>query len=294
MADRAGVIGGDLGAPARSKMTWLLLAVAGAVVAFQTLRVFNSYSKVWVATVWKHRALSSYDRNALFMLKPEGASYIRFLTSVVVPTAPIVLPEGAGRFSEQSTMQFFLMPHKIPGCGCDPSLSPRAESACVACLQYPSHVVPVLRQFPPGEVDLSGKTYIPYEGEGEGFKGVLVPADAIAQARVFAQPVPRATWQAILIDALLLVGLLLLGAVATALLAPRLGLAEVLSVGWPLGLALTTWLVFLLSWAGARVSLGLFIMAWGACLLVLGAVLRSTGRPWPHAILPQVSTPVEN
>ena len=218
--------GGALSGSARSKMTWLLLALAGAGIAFQTVHVFNSYSKVWVATVWKHRALSSYDRSALFMLKPGGASYVQFLNAVVVPTAPIVLPEGAGRFSEQSTLQFFLMPHKIPGCGCDPLLYPQADSACVACLQNPTHVVPVLRQFPPGDVDLSGKVFIPYEGEGEGFKGVLVPADAVAQSRILPQQAPVAIWQVVLIDALLLVGLLLLGSVACALLLPRVGLKK--------------------------------------------------------------------
>ena len=267
-------------------MAWLLLAAAGAVIVFQTVRVFDSYSKTWVATVWKHRALSSYDRSALFMLKPGGASYLRFLNAAVVPTAPFVLPEGAGRFSEQSTLQFFLMPHKIPGCGCDPSLFPQADGACVACLQHPSHVVPALRQFPPGDVDLTGKVFIPYEGEGEGFRGVYVPADAVAQPGVLAQPAARAIWQAIVIDALLLAGLLLPGSVACALLLPRAGLEEVLCLGWPLGLALTTWLTFLLSWAGARVSLGLFIVAWGAWLLVLGVILRRTRGIWPHEIMP--------
>ena len=55
-----------------------------------------------------------------------------------------------------------------------------------------------------------------------------------------------------------------------------------------LGLALTTWLTFLLSWAGARVSLGLFIVAWGAWLLVLSAVLHCTRSIWPHEIVPRL------
>lgn len=253
-----------------------VLALAAVTIAYQTGVIFASYSKVWVATVWKHRGLTSYDRSARFMLKPEGADYIRFLDSVVAPRAPIVLPEGTGRFSEQSTLQFFLMPRPIPGCGCDPSLFPQAGAACIACLQHPAHAVPALRDFPPAEVDLAGKLFIPYESADGRFRGVYLPSQAPENEGVRVQAPAPPRWRAAVIDAVLLVGLVVLGALVCASFRRRVGLAETVSLGFPIGLALTTWLVFVLSWVGMRVDLALYLGAWGvwvaASLMILQLV----------------------
>ena len=252
---------------------WLLIAAA-MLTAFQTVRVFQTYSKVWVATVWKHRALSSYDRSALFMLKPEGLSYLQFLNSVVAPTAPVVLPEGAGRFSEQSTLQFFLMPRRIPGCSCEPALFPTATAACAACLQKPGHVVPAIREFPPANVDLSGKQFIPFPDGGDKYRGVYVPASATIGPFAPAQPQGEAPWLAMFVDGGILIGLLLLGTLLVLCVVPGSGLEEALSVGFPLGLSLLTWGVFLMSWAGARVTFGLYLAVWICGVIVAVIALR--------------------
>ncbi len=262
-----------------------MVFVTGLLIAFQTARVFQSYSKVWVATVWKHRALSSYDRSALFMLGSEGAPYMQFLNTWIEPGAPVVVPEGGGRFSEQNTLQFYLMPRGIPGCGCDPQLFPSAEAACAACLQNPAHVLPAINEFPPANVSLEGKVFIPYPAGGDKYRGVYLPANAITGPFTPTQPKSMAPWAAAFVDGSILLGLLILGTLVILCLVPSAGLEEGLSAGFPLGLAFLTWGVFLMSWAGARVTFGLFVAVWIGGVLAASIVLRRLPAMRPGEIL---------
>ena len=268
-----------------SRIARLLILAAGLLIAFQTARVFQSYSKVWVATVWKHRALSSYDRSALFMLGSEGAPYMQFLNTWIEPGAPVVVPEGGGRFSEQNTLQFYLMPRGIPGCGCDPELFPSADAACAACLQNPALVLPAINEFPPADVSLEGKVFIPYPAGGDKYRGVYLPANGSTGPFTPTQPKGLAPWAAALVDGGILLGLLVLGTLVILCLVPSAGLEEGLSAGFPIGLALLTWGVFVLSWAGARVTFGLFVAVWIGGVLAAVIILRRLRGMRPGTIV---------
>ena len=261
------------------------MIAAGMIIVFQTARVFQTYSKVWVATVWKYRDLSSYDRSALFMLGSEGAPFMEFLNTRIEPDAPVIIPEGGGRFAEQSTLQFFLMPRGIPGCGCDPQLFPAAEAACASCLQNPAHVVPAIRQFPPANVELNGKQFIPYTAGGDKYRGVYVPAGASTGPFTPAEPKGMAPWTAALLDGGIVIGLLILGTLVILCAVPGSGTEEGLSAGFPLGLALLTWGVFLASWAGVRVTFGLYIAVWIGGVIAAGITLRILRSMRPGDVL---------
>lgn len=260
----------------------VILLVLAAVCVGQLLFLIDGYGSKWLyaaATTWR---LSGPERSARFYFGTNEARFIKFLTANVPSAASVVLPERIAPFSEQSILQFFLLPRGIPACGCGYSEGEAPGEECIACLMDETSYVPAVGPFPPlGTV--SRKTLIPYGEPSDWFRGVYAPRAAESTEL----PVLSSTRSAYTIPVLLrsatlsivaLVGLWLLGALVSQRILQHLAFLDALSLGLPLGIGTLTWTVFLLSSAGIRVSLSTYAAVW-CVLAVIAAAPALTAMP---------------
>jgi hypothetical protein len=138
--------------------------------------VGREYVWQWMGRTWRNLGKDAMQRNADFLLGARASRYMQFLSQTVPASGSVVLPHGVGEFSEQSILQFFLMPRTIPACPCGGSIS--ADSAdCAACLQAPGHTIPSIGAFPPqGILDEGGWRLVPYPEDTGWFHGLWLRA----------------------------------------------------------------------------------------------------------------------
>jgi hypothetical protein len=271
----------------------LLVLVA---CAYQIVNLMNSYSELWLKRAWRTRALSADARNALFLLGSRGAAYMAFLGSTVPLDASIVVPEGVGEFSEQNILQFFLMPRTVPGCMCPADVDALPSTACVECLRSEDNFVPSIGNFPSASILEGVKRLVPFELNGGWFHGVYVPRPGDSD-RGATESANRTSpwWFAAAVDLSLLLAVWALGCNLAALFVNPMGWKEAASLGVPLGLGVLTLSVFLMSWAGLRLTGWTFVFAWvmlmAACYLVRRLAIRETERvPLREIVTDLVST----
>ena len=267
----------------------LLVAVAVVAGLYQIVLLMDGYSVLWLKRAWRTRDMSAQERNAVFHLGSKGARFMEFLRSTVPVDASVVVPQGAGELSQQSTLQFFLMPRTIPGCSCGAVSLPEASEACLVCLRKEDNYVPSIGEFPPVGALEGWKVLIPFTDSG-WFHGVYAPAPETGSGGMIGEVAPHAlpVWLAAIVDVSLLVALWILGCNTAALFLKPLGWMEALGLGIPLGMGALTLSVFLLSWAGLRIDVGLFTLAWallmGGILLARRLANRRAGRHLPREL----------
>lgn len=233
----------------KQAMLVTVLVVAGAwqlsIVAQRTLLP-------WTKATWRTRELNGMGRSARFYLGRAGAEYLNFLRSVVPEDAPIVIPPGAVQFSEQNVLQFYLMPRAAVGCPCESQET--LPKACVRCLLAPSHYVPAIGEFPPDSIMDGVKVFVPFESKYAFYRGVyapLLPEPGPAQVSWAFSVFPAGP---LLLDLLALALLLGVGGMLAIVLLEERSRAWALPAAFPLGAGIVTWTVFLLGWAGLKLS----------------------------------------
>ena len=248
----------------RRLLPWALL---GAVAVAQIYLVFSSYGIQWLKAAWRTRNLEAETRSARFLLGRRAANYLQFLEDQVPESVPIVLPYRVGEFSQQSLMQFFLMPRGIPGCGCEGDKLDEMSSECIQCLRREDLAVPAIGEFPPKEALAGAKNLVPHDEDTGWFHGVYL-SDRIALASDqgrgdSALPVLLA----IPLDVLIYAGMFLLGALAVGATTQTPNWGDILASSIPVGMGLWTVTLFLVGWAGITISRSTILVTF---LLVAG------------------------
>ncbi|HSB88927.1 MAG TPA: hypothetical protein VLD63_02755 [Anaerolineales bacterium] len=238
----------------------------------QGVRLTNDYVLPWTKAAWRTRNMSAMDRSARFLLGNKGSAYLRFLEDRTPLDASVVVPEGVGAINEQSVLQFLLMPRGIPVCGC--SQTPYSES-CLVCLRDPKAYVPAVGRFPEAAALEGYKHFLPFPGQSDWYRGLWVPEGTQLSESPPSGGASVPVGVAVAADVLTLLALTFLGFVIVRLLDAQADWIESVILGLPLGTGTVTWIVFLLGWAGARITIGVFVAAY---LGILAAGLWLTRR----------------
>ena len=271
--------------PASPRLLRPTLVLALLLLAlYQSALTFNDYALLWLKRGYRTLAAPSMERNALFLLGGKGSRFMRHIALSVPPDMAVVVPEVEGEFSEQNILQFFLMPRSIVACGCAaPPQRGTVSETCRACLQQEGRAVPAIGAFPPPEL-MAGMDFIPFDPQG-WYRGLYMPGGSSARAAsepYIAMETPLLS--AAFLDALALMLLFIFGALVARLIDRDLRGLEWAAAAMPLGMGLLTWMVFILSWLGLRVALGLYLVLMAAPLLLHLArreplLPRPRGRP---------------
>ena len=151
------------------KYSELLMATVLMSLAFlQVIRVHTTYGRRHITQVFENRAYSALDRSAIFSEGREFADYMAFLREIIPEYAKVILPprEPVQSLANVGYMQYFLMPRDIQNCGTD------EVEACVLRMTGPTSYIITAWKFPPADLALQVKRYIPMSG---GERGVYVP-----------------------------------------------------------------------------------------------------------------------
>ncbi|MFQ5922465.1 MAG: hypothetical protein ACE5M4_06440 [Anaerolineales bacterium] len=244
----------------------------GAVALTQLYLVWTGYGFRWLKAAWRTRDMPAETRSVRFMLGNRAAEYIELLKDYVPEDGKIVLPFGVGEFTQQSLLQFFLMPRAIPGCDCGSTVFEEMTKECVQCLRLEEHAVPAIGEFPPARAVEEDKIFIPNPTDTGWFHGVYLakaPPSAAGEG-LDDQVMPLVG--VLVVDALLALGLFFLGSLVVGALVWEPGWEHLLPLGWPLGMGLLTFGVFLLGWAGADIVpatfAGAFVVLAGVLILI--------------------------
>ncbi len=254
--------------------TALFSVLLGLAAIFQTYRTTDAYIRLWREPLWRMRSMDSFERSAVLYLKPYGAKFMDFIDSVVPPGGSVVTTVNSSVFSFQNILQFFLGNQRtIISC-------PESGAALSACLRAPDLFVPVMKGFPPANLDLQ-KKFIPYnpadfpldgiESTNDAqYKGIYAPQSGPISSGITLQtPASYHPLVTLLLDLCTLVGIACLGILLAALVLKEPGLQQALILAIPLGAGLVSWVLFLLAWMGLPFTLALVILVF----LVLFAVL---------------------
>jgi hypothetical protein len=143
---------------------WLLAAVFLWLAFLQAMHVHKTYGRRYLLQVYENRAESALDRSAIFSEGHEFADYIAFLRETVPENAKVILPprEPVQSLANVGYMQYFLMPRDIQNCGTD------EVEACVLRMTGPTSYIITAWKFPPADLALQVKRFIPMPGEERG------------------------------------------------------------------------------------------------------------------------------
>jgi hypothetical protein len=267
------------------------LFLATALGLGLTLR---DYGIPFLKRAFRTAGYSAWDRSALGLLGNRGWQFMRFMDAVVPEQSPVVIPEGAGPFSEQNILQFFLFPRSIPGCRCPDEANARRTPACTRCLQEADHFIPAIGVFPPVDAMEGAKRWVPFPGNTAWYHGVYTPLDYVPPSILLPRTQVQgffAVAKVAAIDFTIYFLLFVLGASgAQVFLGPHRHF-EIIALAIPLGMGGLTWAVFLISWAmGGTVDPSVYLLALMICLAVLLLVRRLSLRLSPIATSSTTST----
>ena len=252
----------------------LILALLSAIICYQTYLTTNDYIRQWRLPIWRLRHESSFNRSAVYFLTSEGADFLDFINSIIPPAVKVVLPEHSGPFSEQSILQFFMLDKTVMFC---PS-----GAAGIACLSKPDKYLLATTTYPPHESDID-KVFIPYPDADPNYpyEGVYIPKDY--QEGVYSAVYPSSYnfFLGLLCDVGILLAWFLLGWLITTAILRDAFHPVALIIGFPIGMGVYTWAVFVVSLLGAPLTI------WTILITYLGLLLTVTCFLWrSHIKLP--------
>lgn len=224
--------------------------------------VISDYGWTWAKATLRTAQLPAMKRSSRFLFGNLGSDYIDFLSSVVPADKPLVKPEGTGAYAEQNLLQFFLLPRGIPACPCRGAGD--TSDACAECLLAPSHYVPALGGFPEASLIENDKELVEFSSDSAWFGGVYVPQNADNSRSPSPEPNTVLSWFLAGGRSLLTYGLIYLAGLAVV--SPflyREARGWALSIAFPVGTGLITWLVFLFAWLGIPLTAWTYLVAFG-------------------------------
>jgi hypothetical protein len=145
----------------------LLLALAGIAALVQLGILARDYAVPSLASIWAMRGAPAWERAALFEEGEEFAGFVAFLRSVVPPDGRVILPPTRPErpVAHIGFMQYYLFPRDIHNCGYD------EVDDCILRVVGRNTFILSLPDFPPRDLALQSKRFIPYSGD----YGVFAP-----------------------------------------------------------------------------------------------------------------------
>ena len=221
----------------------------------------NDYSLIWLKRTYRNISLPSMERNALFLFGGKGTAFLKLISSSVPLDKPVVVPEGYGELSQQSILQFFLMPRGIPGCYCaDYLISDQISAECKSCLLKYDHSIPAIGKFPPDELLVSEKKFISFDPNW--YRGIYVPPSSPGNDAELFIEMDTSLPAALVLDILSILLIFLLGASIALTIDQSIQWIDLIAVGIPIGGGILSWFIFIESWAGIPISLSLYFFSW--------------------------------
>jgi hypothetical protein len=263
----------------------LFIFVVFILALYQIFLVFDGYGLINLKRIWRNRTLPAIERDMLFYLGETGMEYFDFVAGHVPEGMTVVTPDIPGDLSRQSIWQFFLMPRTVRSCGCEEVLSDGyASESCQACLAQSNHYLPAVGEFPPAELVEGEKEFIPFRQGEYWYKGIYIPKGSPRDAGI---PPIQAKYPAGISFGLDLAMTLLIfyaGVLLAYRIDPKFKVAELLSLGIPLGVGMMTLSVFIASWTGLRLSILLYTLILAGWIGFLWSTQRIQTGSW--SILP--------
>jgi len=253
------------------------ILVLGIAVVVHVAILGSGYIRLWVSRAWRNRSVDVMHRSTSFLLGERASRYMDFLAASVPTDGSLVLPEGAGEYSEQNILQFYLMPPAVIGCGCG-SEATEPTPACLQCLLERGRYVPAIGNFPlPGVLE-GNKRYLAYPEDTAWFHGLWLGADGATGSAQLGVGETKPAAMAAALDLAIYCGLAILGGLVWVVFACSHDRLRGLLLGIPAASGLLTLAVFVLGWAGLRVTTGLYLVAWTALVLAALALRKWTTR----------------
>lgn len=266
---------------------WVALVFLLLVAGLQVRDVFDEYAARWIKAAWRTRDLTSLQRSALFYIGRGGMEYLDFLRRSVSEDQAFVLAFRAMQFSDQNSMQFFLLPRAVVECPCEGTVPNEMSEECKRCLLKPDHSVPAIADFPPAELLRGAKQFIPFSGDSPRLHGVYVPLGGVMAGSAPGRDWTSSGLPAAAIDLAIYGAIFVLGACAAGSVLRRPAWGDLLALSFPLGLGSLTLAVFVMGWAGSPITASTFVLVFLGLLLLFGATRQIVwGKLHPFPRLP--------
>jgi hypothetical protein len=266
---------------------WHLFVFVLAILSlYQTFLITNNYIRIMREPLWRMRTMNSFDRSKILYLKPYRATYMNFLDSIIPARAEVATDTSP--VLGQSVLQFYLGSSRVV------IACPESGKEQLSCLEKPDLYVPAIDDFPPATT-VAQKILIPYNpddykipgiysehSQASKFKGIYVPTDYKIDTPSFIQyPVYR-LFPTLLIDLFVLVSFIFLGSIMVAVLLKEPSLVTTLILSLPLGAGLFSFTLFVISWSGIPLTLGMVIITFAILAIILLMMRWHQTRPHFH------------
>jgi len=246
----------------------LIFAALLVCVSFQAFQSWKEIVKPWLHDRLSFVLASAPHRGAIYYMGEDRARFMRFLDAYLPEDAEVVLPPRTIIFSNQNIMQNYLFPRAILSCfGDDLTLATK-------CLSDKQNYVLAVGDFPSAE-QVPGRVLVPYPDGNKDLRGIYVPEGQVDGLRVpskieYGKTVPISI-RALLTDILIMGLLFFLGALIVSIIVKNPRWVDLLELAIPLAMGFLSWLLFILSFGGARLGLSVVFVTY--VFLVLAGLI---------------------
>ena len=262
----------------RENARYFWLVILGFTIAVQLIFLFDKFILPWgwrVKQVWDEPRLV---RSADMSLGAQARKTISLIVDVVPEDATILLPPigEPGRFSLTRSMQYFFFPRTPIQCD---SLE---TQACQQALGSTEIYILATEDFPPSELTSGREFFEAPQIEGWWFKGIYGPEFEIPSEY---QKMTISSYSILFFqDAAIVIALIVLGVSLLLPVRTKWSLPELLSLAFPTGAGLFTFLMFLLSWMNIQLNPNSVGLLYAALAVILFLIIKSRVKKIRHSI----------
>ncbi|MEJ2552171.1 MAG: hypothetical protein P8Y98_07730 [Anaerolineales bacterium] len=250
-----------------------VICLMAFVAMYQTVSLIKGDGRLWISRISRTYQLTSMERSGIFILGSSGHEYMDFLISNVPDNAKIVVPPQSVLFSQQSILQYFLMPRGVIYCGCDED--PQFYSIhCVECLQNNSSYVPAIGEFPSPATMAGYKELIPNTTDSYLYHGVYAPISTTSLHNQTQDVHEFSLPTALLLDIIICALFFYLGFQLTSIVFQGNDKLHAIITGIPVGVGTLTWVIFMASWAGIPLTLSSIAVIYTVLIVTISIVKR--------------------
>lgn len=246
----------------RGHRALLLGALLVAGIVWNVMSLASGDLPLYLKRIWRNRERLAVDRSAALFLGSVGADYVQFLRETVPEDATVVLAPGYPT-GHEGIMEYFLIPREVHDCN-----APFEQ--CARVNAGPRTFVLATRGYALADSQVLGYQWVEFPQSNWEFQGYYAPSGR----SLMTQPLAPPDFLDLVMEIALGLGLaVVVGFIGAGVASGLVGTehpAMTLAVSFPLGAGLVTFSLFLLSWAGIDLGLGLLLAvlaAWIAGIL---------------------------
>ena len=256
----------------RENARYFWLVILGLAIAVQLIFLFDKFLLPWgwrVKQVWDEPRLV---RSADMSLGVQARRTISLIVDVVPNDATILLPPigEPERFALSRSMQYFFFPRTPIQC------TSIETDTCQQALGDSEMYILATEDFPPAEFIAGREFFESPQIEGWWFKGIYGPEFEVPSG--YQTMTITSYILFFLQDAAIVLALCILGASVLLTFRTRWHLLELLSLAFPIGAGLFTFLLFLLSWMNIQLNPTSVGFLYTALIVILFLIIRPSGK----------------